>query len=280
MDADHLCRQAELAEQWGYESFFLPERHFVAELSIPDPLLLLAAISGRTDKIKLGTTSWLLPIRQPLLGAEQVAVLDQLCQGRLILGLGRGFDPRLFEAFDVESRHKRAHFDNCLRDMIAAWSGSPLGGSEPPIQLSPLPLQQPHPPLWIAAFGPRAIAQAGGLGLPYFASPRETVTQLQANLELFHQALAEADKPEPDQRPVMRVVFVSDNRQRCQAIASQLPGDASEASIIGSRAQVAAVLEEYRATTRMTQLIAVQPQLKGIEESWKMESLQLLRQII
>jgi len=88
--ADGLCRQAQRAEAMGFHSFWLPENHFGDARALPAPLLLLAAVAGRTSTLRLGCTSYLLPIRHPLLAAEEVGVLDRLCGGRLILGVGRG----------------------------------------------------------------------------------------------------------------------------------------------------------------------------------------------
>ena len=76
-DAAMLGRQGELAESWGYRSFWLPEHHFSRGDAVPEPLMLLAAVAARTRTrtILLGTTSFLLPLRNPLQAAEQVAVL-------------------------------------------------------------------------------------------------------------------------------------------------------------------------------------------------------------
>ena len=105
LSAKNLVAQAVFVEGLGYDSFWLPENHF-GENAIPDPLTLLAAISGVTSKIKLGTTSYLLTLRNPLQAAEQVAVLDHLCEGRLILGVGRGFAPEMLKAFHVPIAEK------------------------------------------------------------------------------------------------------------------------------------------------------------------------------
>ena len=91
VDAQSLSRQAALAENWGYESFWLPENHFTGDGAIPEPLMLLAGAAASTTKIRLATTSFLLTLRHPLQAAEQVAVLDQLSNGRVILGVGRGY---------------------------------------------------------------------------------------------------------------------------------------------------------------------------------------------
>ena len=90
VDAQELTRQASLAEGWGYESFWLPENHFTGDAAIPEPLMLLAAVAAGTRTIRLATTSYLLPVRHPLQAAEQVAVLDRLSGGRVVLGVGRG----------------------------------------------------------------------------------------------------------------------------------------------------------------------------------------------
>ena len=77
LSAESLVKQAQFAEKQGYDSIWLPENHFGAN-AIPDPLTLLAAVAGGTNTIRLGTTSYLLTLRNPLQAAEQVAVLDQL----------------------------------------------------------------------------------------------------------------------------------------------------------------------------------------------------------
>ena len=79
-DAATLARRGQLAESWGYRSFWLPEHHFVRSGATPEPLMLLAA--ARTRTILLGTTSFLLPLRNPLQAAEQVAVppVERACR--------------------------------------------------------------------------------------------------------------------------------------------------------------------------------------------------------
>ncbi len=285
LDADTLCRQAELAEQWGYDSFFLPENHFSDAVPIPDPMLLLAAIAARTDRIRLGTSSWLLPIRHPLLAAEQVAALDQLCGGRLILGLGRGYQAGMLDAFGVTNSDKRERFGLTLAGMLAAWRDELPGDA---LVLQPKPLQQPHPPLWVAAFGPRAIAQVGRLGLPYLASPVESLAELAQNQRRHHRALADHGHPVPAATVVMRTVFIAEDASRCAAVRDKLAmvpaapfrKDASppvdDWCLVGSAAEVGEAIGRYREQLGMTHMIAVRPRVAGIAEGWNRESLQAL----
>ena len=72
LSAQSLTDQARAAESLGFDSFWLPENHFNPG-AIPDPLMLLAAVAAGTRRIKLATTSYLLPLRHPLQAAEQVA---------------------------------------------------------------------------------------------------------------------------------------------------------------------------------------------------------------
>jgi len=79
--------------------------------------------------------------------------------------------------------------------MIDAWEGKPVaweGDDEQtrtPVRLAPLPVQKPYQPLWVAAFGPKALAQAGRLGLPYLASPIEPEDQLLENHARHREAI-------------------------------------------------------------------------------------------
>lgn len=234
-----LLAQARRAELLGFDSFWLPESHFLRDAR-PSPLIELAAIAGCTERVRLGTSSLLLPIRNPVAAAEDVAVLDQLSGGRLILGLGRGFRPDLFRVFEVDPATKRSVFEQHLTRMRSAWAGEPLlpferdeAGSEDrsstrrPVRLEPRPVQRPHPPLWLAAFGPKALAQAGRLGLPYLASPLETFSEIRRNWTVVRAAARETQRATDEvgaasHVPLMRTVFVSERSDRLAAARHQL----------------------------------------------------------
>ena len=212
--ADTLCFQAKNAESMGFHSYWLPENHFGDQRAIPSPLTLLAAAAACTGTIKLATTSYLIPIRHPIQAAEEVAVLDQLSGGRLILGLGRGVQDAIFDVFGLPSKEKRSRFKDNLDVMIKAWRGEPLykddQGSE--VCLAPLPVQRPHPPLWVAAFGPLALKQVGTLGLPYLSSPIEPLADLKINYQLHREAAEQAGQTLDQVVPVMRTVLITDDK--------------------------------------------------------------------
>jgi alkanesulfonate monooxygenase SsuD/methylene tetrahydromethanopterin reductase-like flavin-dependent oxidoreductase (luciferase family) len=101
--------QAVLAETLGFESVWPVEQHFNRAVSILScPLLLLAAISQRTERLRLGTAIVQLPLMHPLRVAEELATLDVLSRGRAELGVGRGTNPVHFGAFGVRRRASRS----------------------------------------------------------------------------------------------------------------------------------------------------------------------------
>ena len=289
--AKSLARQARVGESLGYESFWLPESHFTPN-AIPDPLMLLASVAGATERIRLGTTSYLLPMRNPLLAAEQVAVLDQLSGGRAVLGVGRGYASATLRAFDVAPKEKRERFEANLHTMQRAWAGEAIAvqGAADAVVLDPLPVQRPHPPIWVAAFGPKALAQAGRLGLPYLASPMETLANLKSNLELHRQAAAAAGHGEIAVRPIMRCVFVGRSARETEAVRSRLDeagrprrddGAAAEDwALVGERQYVAAKLAEYREVLHPTHLVATRLRIGGIEEKRLRESMAETAQLL
>jgi alkanesulfonate monooxygenase SsuD/methylene tetrahydromethanopterin reductase-like flavin-dependent oxidoreductase (luciferase family) len=275
--AGSLSAQAARAEAIGYASFWLPESHFGTN-AIPEPLMLLAAVAAGTHRILLGTTSFLLPLRNPVQAAEQVAVLDQLSSGRVILGVGRGYAPPMLRAFEVDPRNKRALFENRLSLMIDAWSGVPVVDADgATLSLDPLPVQRPHPPVWVAAFGPKALEQAGRLGLPYLASPVETLQDLERNYARHRDAVAAAGHPPPAEVPVMRTVFVTANaretaelRERVHGEAlktGRLPADASATdwALIGEAGFVKECAAQYRERLGVTHLIVTRLRISGVD---------------
>lgn len=283
-DVESLCSQAHIAEDMGLHAFWLPENHFGKSNSVPAPLLLLAAVAATTSTIRLGCVSYLLPIRNALIAAEEVAVLDQLSRGRLILGLGRGIQARMFDAFEIASGDKRELFAERLQTMRAAWRGEPIADSVDggAIILSPQPLQRPEPPLWVAAIGPKALRQVAELGLPYLASPMEPFARLVENYRQYRDFRAQTNSPPEGAVPVMRTVYICDREQEARslktAIAGQVPSAMRERSgpvdswaIIGSSDYVEDQLQRYRQELGLTHLI-LRAGLPGISNEEQIES--------
>jgi alkanesulfonate monooxygenase SsuD/methylene tetrahydromethanopterin reductase-like flavin-dependent oxidoreductase (luciferase family) len=291
--AKSLSDQAAFAESIGYGSFWLPENHF-NDNAIPDPLMLLAGVAAATKSMRLATTSYLLPLRNPLLAAEQVAVLDQLSNGRVLLGVGRGYSNKVLKAFNIAPGTKRQQFEWALEIMIRAWSGDAValdGNDDAAVVLDPLPVQRPHPPIWVAAFGPKALAQVGRLGLPYLASPIETLQGLRENFALHTSAIAEAGHAPIVTRPIMRTIFVTNTRAEENAIRESLaelvlPGGAKASpavedwAIIGDRSYVKDKLDEYHETLATTHIVVARLRFEGVNDVRLKESIEQITELI
>lgn len=286
---------ADRAEALGLHSVWLPEMHFAPGVTA-SPLICLAALARRTRQLRLATTSLLLPIHDPLRIAEEIATLDQISGGRAIVGLGRGFRPPLFAAFGIDPSTKRDRFDRSLEVMLAAWADASESTPSPRTR----PVQWPHPPLAVAAFGRKGLAQAARLGLPYLASPVETIDLIRDNLGFYRDVVADGADPADRVVPIMRTVFVSEDAATVDDLlarlsaelrpvraGARLPDALSKAIaspiadrvIVGNAAFVTERLAAYRDGLGMNLLI-VRPQVAGVPSAVLEESLERLAQEI
>lgn len=101
-----LLDEMVLAEQLGFSAFFLAEHHFHEYGIVPSPPILLAAAGQQTKRIGLGVAVSVLPFHHPLAVAEEYAMLDQLTNGRLVLGVGSGYLKHEFAGFYMSPAEK------------------------------------------------------------------------------------------------------------------------------------------------------------------------------
>ena len=151
------------AEQLGFDTVWVSEHHFVPDGFLPSLLAMCAAIASRTSQIKIGASTILLPFFDPLLVAEEAAVVDLLSGGRLIVGLGQGWRPEEIEAFGLERRELPSRLVLGTEALRKAWSGEPVGPpvAHRPVHVTPLPAQPGGPPLWYGSETEPAIRRAG-----------------------------------------------------------------------------------------------------------------------
>lgn len=174
-----LLDEIALAEELGYEAFFLAEHHFHEYGAVPSPATVLAAAAMRTSRIGLGVAVSVLPFHDPLLVAEEYAVLDQLSGGRVVLGVGSGYLAHEFEGFGIGPWEKRARFDEALQVMTTAWRGEPftfhgLYHHVAGTRIAVTPVRKPHPPLWVAILRAEAARHVGAQGRSVMLIPYAT----------------------------------------------------------------------------------------------------------
>lgn len=166
-EAEPLLGLAERAEKLGYDSVWVGD----SLLARPrhEPITLLAGVAGRTRRVGLGTAVLLPMLRNPVLLAHQVATLDQVSQGRVILGLGIASDvPNVraeFRAAGVPFEKRVGTMMEGLRLCKALWSGKPVDWNgrwqvEQGV-LGPTPHRLGGPPIWGGGSAPAALERAG-----------------------------------------------------------------------------------------------------------------------
>jgi len=167
--AGPLLALAERAEALGYDSIWIGD----SLLARPrhDPLTLMAAVAARTKKPEIGTAVLLPTLRNPVVLAQQVATVDRIAEGRIILGVGIASDlPNIrheFEAAGVPFEKRVGRFNEGLRLCKALWSGKPVDWDGrwkmKGAVLGPTPHRPGGPPLWIPGSVPAARERAGKL---------------------------------------------------------------------------------------------------------------------
>jgi probable F420-dependent oxidoreductase len=171
--------QAQRVEELGFDSLWVSE-HMLFFVPTFDAITVLAAFAARTQRILLGSAVLLLPLRHPTVVAKEVASLDIISNGRIILGVGVGGEyPREFVACGVPVKERGRRTDEAIEVMRRLWSESGVNHEGRFFRLEdanmlPRPVQKPGPPIWVAGRSEAAIKRAARLGdgyMPYLFSP-------------------------------------------------------------------------------------------------------------
>jgi probable F420-dependent oxidoreductase len=177
-DAERFPGFVDALEQRGFDSLWLSER---LTGPAPDPLVALAVAAGRTRKLKLGTSVLVVPGRNPVVLAKELASLDRLSGGRLLPGVGLGAPvPAEHRAFGVERRARAGLFDEAVVLMRRLWTEDDVHHDGEHfhvdgVTLRPRPVQQPID-VWLGGTAPSELRRTGRLGdgwLPSFTVPSE-----------------------------------------------------------------------------------------------------------
>ena len=211
------------AERCGYDSAWVAQHNFHEnEGGLPAPFVFLSHVAARTTRIRLGTGIVTLPLELPVRVAEDAAVLDLMCGGRLEVGIGPGGNLSAYDAFGLDSTERTALLARHHRVLVNAWSGRALPGGDR--------LYPPNPRLadriWQATFNTEGARRAGAAGNGLMLSrtqPRPARKR--------HLSLADIQNPmvdaylaslAPDRAPrilASRTVFVADDRAEALRLA-------------------------------------------------------------
>jgi probable F420-dependent oxidoreductase len=218
---EETLRECERAEAAGFDSVWLGEHHNNPVL-YPAPLIGLAAVASRTQRIRLGTGVLLLPLYHPMMVAEEGAMVDMISGGRLILGVGAGYAPEEFAAFGYSLKERGGRLDESAALLQRLWTEENVTHRGKYYQLdnatvAPRPVQRPRPPIWFGAWAEPAIRRAARLGDAWFVGPSASLREIAPCAELYRRACAETGKT--GEVAVFRYVFVAGSTKEAMSAA-------------------------------------------------------------
>jgi alkanesulfonate monooxygenase SsuD/methylene tetrahydromethanopterin reductase-like flavin-dependent oxidoreductase (luciferase family) len=222
-----LLRAAEAA---GFSRYHVTEHHATPLSPTPSPAVFLAAAARETTRIRLGALLFLLPLYNPLRLVEELIMLDNLSNGRLDIGVGRGISPHEFAALGVDFAQADAMFDDALEVVMKGLTRDAIDHHGPfydydDVPVPHRPVQRPHPPIWYGLRATEGHERPARHGMNAVTlGPTEKVAKTVAN---FRAAWAKhagdplrARSPVKDPRVgAVRAMFVADTDAEAERIA-------------------------------------------------------------
>src|SRR5919198_3572801 len=254
----NLIAMATQAEAWGFDSLWASDHLIIPPLNtsrypgsesgqFPDswlqryfePLAILNFLAGRTSRVRLGTSVLILPMRNPIEVAKEVAGADVLSQGRLLFGVGVGWFKEEFDVLKVPFHERGRRTDEYLQICKTLWTQEPATFQGryyrfKDAYFGPKPVQRPHPPILIAGHSPAALRRAARFGdgwHPFALTPEA----FNAVVPQFHAAVKEAGRRPEDIEVSLKVRLRFGD------------GPAPQPPLHGSPAQVIATIKAYEA---------------------------------
>ena len=224
--ADGL-EQIGLCDGMGIDTIWFPEHQFTNQLCSPAPLINVVDAAHRTRRVRLGTAVVITPYYDPLLLAGQAALADQLTQGRLEIGFGRGGFRYEYERLGMTEPLAAARQQEALEVILRAWTETDFAYAGtyfkfPEVTVVPRPFQRPCPPTWIAARTPDSLRFAAEHGIGIMMAPqRQPISRLQGQMRLLDAICEDLGVVRPPVR-ITREIWVTTSQAEARQVAELL----------------------------------------------------------
>jgi alkanesulfonate monooxygenase SsuD/methylene tetrahydromethanopterin reductase-like flavin-dependent oxidoreductase (luciferase family) len=218
-------QRIEIMDRTGYDAVWLAEHHFSSFSVCPAVHMVGVLAAARTQRLRIGTGVSLAPFYHPLRLAEEVALLDVLSGGRVNWGAGRGFARVEFEAFGVPPEESTSRFHETVEIVLKAWTEDRVAFAGThyridPVEVLPKPIQQPHPPVWMAATSEPAIEWAAGRGFSILMDPHAAHRDIGRKRRLYEERLSAAGFSAVGRDlPIARLLALGGSAAKAQAVA-------------------------------------------------------------
>jgi probable F420-dependent oxidoreductase len=247
-----IVAAAKKAEEVGFDAIFVNDHIIVGDdarsapwTNVYDPFVAMSFIAAHTKRIRAGVSVLIMPYRNPIGTAKALATLDRMSGGRLIAGVGTGWNEAEFAALGVPFRERGARTNEYLRLWQACWApgkvsfaGTFVTFAE--MHVSPKPVQQPHPPLWIGGASDAALRRAARFASVWQPTPLP-IDQLVERQAALRQACSEIGREPIPTRMSFRVEFST-------ITGNSPPAGRERPTGLGTPAEVAGDLRRYRDT--------------------------------
>ena len=242
-------------EEQGWDSVWFSDR-IVGPVWRMDPMAGMAMTAARTERLKFGASVLIMSVRSPVTIARELATIDVLAPGRLVVGVGVGQEsPVEYEAMGVRKRDRGKRLDEAIRVMRMLWSEDRVTYESPFLKLTDAGIQ-PRPgrsdvPIWIGGRAEAALRRTGQLGdgwLPTQLTPREVAD----GIERIQQYAAEAGREIPDDHFGLQISCYAVERgavpssvQQQYLLQRRADVRPDEINLLGTPDQITARLREF-----------------------------------
>ena len=251
-----LRELVEVGDRYGYDSIWLSDRIVSSRFSL-EPLIALSMVAAYSDRMKFGTSVLALPLRNPVVLAKQVATLDYLSQGRFFPAVGLGQEePEEYEACGVPKTDRAARTDEAIVLMRRLWEEDSVTHEGRffachDVSITPKPVFQPSPPVWIGGRSPAAARRVGRVGDGWLVSSATPAEVGEGRNIVFDTAADNQREIEEDHIGVLLGYYISDDYEQAatkshQYVTRHRP-DAhfTEFTALGTTQQVAELIQSY-----------------------------------
>jgi len=252
---DAIIAAAKKAEEVGFDSIFVNDHIVVGDdvrsapwTNVYDPFVAMSFIAAHTARIGVGVSVLIMPYRNPIDTAKALATLDCMSGGRLIVGVGAGWNEAEFAALGVPFHERGVRTNEYLRLWQACWAPGKVSFagkfvSFADMHVKPKPLQQPHPPIWIGGASDAALGRAARFAAIWQPTPL-SIAQLVERRVALRKACDKIGRELIPTRMSFRVEF--------STITGNTPSvDKERPTGHGTPAEVAADLLRYREATSL-----------------------------
>jgi alkanesulfonate monooxygenase SsuD/methylene tetrahydromethanopterin reductase-like flavin-dependent oxidoreductase (luciferase family) len=223
----HFC---DLAEQLGFDSVWSTEHHFTDYEMIPNPVQFLTFMAGRTKRVKLGTMVIVLPWHDPLRVAEEISVLDNLSDGRMILGIGRGLCAFEFDGLRIPMEESRGRFNESAALVLSAIEKGFIESKDgfykiPRRDIRPVPIYSFKNRTFGAGGSSESMTIMAELGAGLLIVPTKAWKKIEDDIAAYRAAWQKFHPNKPAPQPLLdQFIIVHEDRERAKELAYEYIG--------------------------------------------------------